>query len=1044
MNRYLVALVAGLALPLAAAAQATGVVTGTVTDASTGRPIAGAQVFQSGTTRAAVTDQQGRYRLPNVPAGRAELRASYPGYAQGTRAVTVAAGATVTVDFALQPSAVELDVLVVNPITGQLERRRELGTNTTTITVEQLQRAPVTRAADALAARAPGVILNYGSGSTGTSQRIRIRGANSLSLSNDPLIFVDGIQVSNSKGGFGVGGQGYSRLDDINPNDIESVEIIRGPAATALYGTAGANGVVQIRTKRGRAGSTRWTGWFETGSLKDVTNWPTNYLTYQVIGNPANPLYIENQVNRTVAFNTTDYRRCRNFEAAEGLCVQQATISRNPLKDPVTTPFSTGRRYTSGLSAAGGGERVTYYLSLERDDERSVLEWNRLGRNTYRVNIGAQVTPKLSVQVNTNYINSDLSLNGNDNNVFSPIINGLLGRPQAFPSLDSIATPGGRPSYGFGYAPNDLRLWFANQTVDRYILGSNAAWRPFGWLQVNAIAGLDFFSRHDNQTIQPNYFPLSAAYIAGFRASQRLNNYIYSLQTSASATFRLGESLTSTTTVGSDWKREFNEFTYCYGQGLLPGTSTCATTTSNFAVDESRTESRTIGLLARQQFNWRDRWFLALSLRGDNTSAAGADIGFQTYPGVNLSWVVSEEPWFPQNPVISLLRLRTAYGESGNRPGTRDPLTLLSRAAVEVGTAQETGFILSNIGNPNLRAERTREIEGGFDLGLFDDRVSVDFTAYRKRTTDMLVARPLPPSFGLTGPGSQFQNLASMRNTGTELGVNARVLDRRNLALNLRLSAGTLHNKLEDLGPGVAPIAFNRGNQRHQPGFPAGAFFRTPYVYNDANGDGKLSRNEVQIDRTKTIRSPTGLPGDTVDLNLEYVGPMLPTNTQSLSADLTLFNTISVYTLFERRAGQKTVNFTEYFRCVTLNGRAAAQGFGGCRATDDPTAPLAEQARFIAAQFLGLASQAYIEDADFVKWRELTVSFSLPQSLVRRFGRVQGVSINLSGRNLRTWTKYSGTDPEISETGATAEFTQGEFNTQPPPRIFLIRVNLNF
>jgi len=261
-------LLALVSLPSGAQAQGRGEVTGQVTAAENGAAISGAQVRIAGTSRQTVTDAGGRYRLTAVEPGSYTLAVSVIGRAAGSRSVTVTAGQTTTQNFSLAASAVALEGVVVNAVTGQAERRREAGTNTSNISVADINRGPITKVADVLTGRTTGVTLQGVAGTTGTSQRIRIRGANSLSLSNEPLIYIDGVQASTSQGGIGVGGQQPSRLNDINPEDIENIEVLKGPAASALYGTAAANGVLLVTTRRGRAGRTVWRAYGERGTLE--------------------------------------------------------------------------------------------------------------------------------------------------------------------------------------------------------------------------------------------------------------------------------------------------------------------------------------------------------------------------------------------------------------------------------------------------------------------------------------------------------------------------------------------------------------------------------------------------------------------------------------------------------------------------------------------------------------------------------------------------------------------------------------------------------
>jgi TonB-dependent starch-binding outer membrane protein SusC len=1013
--------------------QTTGSVTGLVTDGSSRQPIAGVEVSVPGMNLNTITNQQGRYLLLNVPAGQRVIRVGVIGYGSEERAVEVTAGQASVQNFELRIEAIGLDEVVVSAITGRTERKRELGTNTATISAADIERAPITKMADVLAGRTAGVQLQGVAGTVGTSQRIRIRGANSISLSNEPLIFVDGVQFSNSKGGFGVGGQDYSRLNDLNPEDIANIEVLKGPAASALYGTAAANGVILITTRRGRAGAPQWRAYAETGVSEDKNDYPLNYLPYQ-INDPTAPVFTA-RGNLNEAATDPAYTFCPNVSLAAGTCRQDELLALNPFATAGLTPFSKGSRQKYGLSVGGGSEFVTYFVSGDYDTETGVIAFNEQDRVSLRTNIGARVLDNLGLNLTASYARTNLVLNANDNNIFSPLINGLLASPFV-PTQEQrdASAPGQRPGTGFGYFLSDIEEILSDQKVDRFVIGGSTNYQPIAWLSLNANLGMDYFGRNDQQTVQPGRLPIAATFTPGFRTNQRSSNYIWTSNAAGVASFQLTEDLGSTTTLGGSFSREQFESTSCFGVGIVEGTRSCSATSSLFSVGEGFTEVRTIGGYLQQQLNWRDRLIVSGSIRGDDNSAFGQDFGFIYYPGLSLSWVASEEPFFPEVGFLSNLRLRTAYGKSGQRPNFRDAITLLDPVSVTSNNQEQSAVRLSRIGNPDLKPERTTEIEAGFDLGLFADRLGVEFTYFTKESQDALIRRPLPPSFGLTGDvgttGAIFDNLGSVRNWGTELALNARVLNMPSAALNLRLSATTLDNKIEDLGPDIEPITFNRGNQQHKQGFPTGAFFGRRYEIINPEQQRLLTSADIRVIDTDSA---------------VFFGYSLPTNSQSLSGDLSLFrNLVTISGLVERRAGHKQFNFTELFRCATGYNRGAARGAGGqCAAVASPDASMEDQARFIANRFHGITS-GYIEDADFIKLRELALTVGVPEQLISRFQALRGASVTLSGRNLATWTDYTGLDPEINESGGGAEFTQGEFNTQPPLRYLTLRFNFSF
>jgi len=971
------------------------------------------------------------------------------GYVPRTITVDVVADQSAAANFVLPQGASQLQEVVVNAVTGQSQRRSESGTNTGYIDMGAMNQGPITKLADVLQGRVAGVNLATAAGTAGASQRIRIRGANSLSLSNEPLLFLDGVLVSNDKGGIRLGGQDYSRLNDINPEELENIEILKGPAASALYGSAAANGVILLTTKKGHAGTTRWGEYYEAGSSQDKAPYQLNYAALSQFGTGTEPYYdlpnggILN--TRQIFGATAPYDICPNFRAAIPIgqtisgatnCTQDVALTFDQFRDPRTTPYQTGSRVQTGLNVSGGAEALTIYLSGDKERELGVLRPNTLDRTSLRANLNARLGSTVTAGVTSAYISSATNRISNDNSVFSPIINAALGPAQYLPNMeqDSVGRPSARRGSYFGYSNNDDKKVNADQGIDRFIVGANTDYTPFSWLRLNARAGLDLYTRTDMQTIDPaSNIPLARSYILGNHYSFRGISHQYTSNASATGTFTPRENLTSNTTLGGGFSRNLFEGNDCFGIGIPSGTSSCSATTSQFAITESHTDERSLGLFARQELAYADRLFLAASIRADNNSGLSRVItGLSYYPSVNAAWIISKEGFFPQTSFVNQLRLRAAIGTAGLRPGFGAAETFFAPRSVQLGTAEVPALVLTSTGNQNLKVERTTEVEGGFDAGFFNDRVTAEYTAFSRRSKDALVSRSLAPSAGLTA--SVFQNLGSVRNWGHELGLGLNVLNRTNVQLSSHIAATVLHNRIENLGAGIAPISLYRGEQQHREGFPTGAYFALPIKYNDADGNGKLSRAEVSVDTSKLLLDSLGNL-----TKVAYIGPSLPTNTQSISGDLTLFNTITISTLFERRAGNFQLNGTESFRCRQQAGTAF---FSQCSALSNPNATLAEQAALIGYQFLSATPYGYIEKANFVKWRELSVRFQVPASIGNRSHLLNGASVTLSGRNLHTWTKYTGLDPEIAETGGTGGnggFSQGEFNTQPPLRFFTLR-----
>jgi len=987
-------------------AQATGTITGHVTDRSTQQPVGDAQVLIVGTTRGTRTSDAGQYRLTAVPAGEVRVRVIRLGYEAETRILTINGNETVTADFALGITATRLDQVVISA-TGESELRRESGNNVATINTDSIPKTLVNGVNDLLSSRAANVVVTQTSGTTGGGSRIRIRGSNSLSLSNEPLIIIDGVRAISDVSGstIDIGGQNPSRLDDLNPEDIDNIEVIKGPAAAALYGTAAANGVVQITTKRGRAGRTKWTAYADGGTVRDVTSYPANF----------------ERVGLTTGAVPRRTRFCSLEAQLGGDCTPKpdSLLSFNPLEQH--GPFVDGWRSEFGASASGGTDVVQYYLAGDFGREHGVYTNNEVRRTGIRANLTGQLGPKLDVGVNAGFNQSRLKLPQNDNNDLSPIANGLFGSAEDDPDLHG----------NLFYPVEVLNQIYTAQNTDRTTLSGNGNWRPLSWLNVVGVTGLDYAGRSDLQVIQPNLIPEPDRRNQGNATSNPYSFWTYTANLNATASYTLS-GLAASTSIGTQYNKETVNGTQAAGEGLAAGSSSVAGTTFGFAATQQNSDIVTLGGYVQQKLAWRDRLFLTAAIRGDDNSAFGQDFKLVYYPSASLSWVIGDESWFPKTNVVSSLRLRGSVGQSGQRPGFRNAVSFFQAVGVrrEVGDvgALELG---ANVGNETLKPELSTEYEGGLDLGLLNSRVSLEFTYYNKSTKDALIQRQLAPS---TGAQTRFENLGEVTNKGVEGTLNATVLDYNNFKWNLTVNGSVNSNRLVTLGAGVDTIFLGLGAvdgnaiQRFVEGQPTAGYWQRPLIsWQDKNNDGIISPygcGPTSADDTPDCEVKLGD-------NVAYLGNPLPKRELTLNTNFTLYKYVRVGGVVDHRGGYELYNATEQFRCVA---------FQTCQAAYDPKTPLFEQARRMAS-LLG-TDAGYVEDASFVKLREVSVTLIAPNDWARRV-RTTNLSLTLAGRNLATWTNYTGFDPELNWNGSS-NFSTAEFLTQPPVRYFTARVSLNW
>lgn len=977
-----------IAFVQAAGAQGTTAseISGRVTTQDGSEPIPEAQIVIVGSARGTRTGEDGAYRILNVPPGQVQVRAMRIGYAAQTRTITVPAGERATADFALIPTATTLDVVTATA-TGETQRKRENGSNVSTITVDSIEKTAVQTFAQLINGRAAGVSVLQSTGTTGMGARIRVRGANSVSLSNEPLLIIDNVRVSNdaNSSSIGVGGQLPSRLNDINPEDIESLEIIKGPAAAALYGTAAANGVIQIKTKLGRAGPTRWNLYTEGGILREHNDYPPNYGGWGDFGGGSE-------------FG------CDRLSAGLGFCSQDSVVSFNPLE--VNSPFRKGWRSKFGLNAAGGGERVTYFVSGDLEREEGIYVTSALRRGSLRANMRAELTDRSELQINAGYVSSDLRLPQNDNNFLGYISNGLAGK--ALPEVNR-GRDGGYDPIG----PNEIDQIRNFQEIERFTGGVTGTHRPLGWLTLTGTAGLDVVSQFDNETFARGAVDFSDL-PDGLREANRLQTYNYTGNLAGTANFMIRPEVVSTTSLGFQFQRELNTGVFASGAVLAAGVSSLEGLAARFDIGENYADNRTIGAFVQQQFGWQDRLFVTGAVRGDDNSAFGASSEFVFYPSLNVSWVIGEEAFFPRTDWVSSLRVRAAYGRSGLRPGNRDSRIFFTPFAVRVNANEQTGVTVGGIGTPTLKPEIITEYEAGVDAGFLGGRLALELTRYDKKSKDALILRRTPASVGAIT--TRFENLGSVSNRGWEWLVNGTILDVPKVRWTATLQGSTVRNRLLSFGDtSIADIVFGfEASQQHKPDFPLGGYWGIPIdSIVDQTGDGQIDFDEVFY-------------GDVE----HFLGSSTPTRTGSFSSDLTLFDFLKVSGLVDWRGGYKLINSSEIFREQVFIGRGV----------NDPTAPLEQQGRAVAA-VLGNYT-GYVEDASFVKLREVAVTLFAPQSVARRAG-VRDVSLTIAGRNLGMWTDYSGLDPEVN-VSAQANFTAADFLTQPQVRYWVARLNLTF
>jgi TonB-linked SusC/RagA family outer membrane protein len=1019
------ALLVALALPAAASAQ-QGTVAGRVTDQATGQPIVGARVGVVGTTLVTQTNAEGRYSLGRIPVGSVTLRVSAIGYGAAQPSVTIAAGEIVAQDVALKLQPFSLDEVVVTA-TGE-QAKREVANAVTTVGADSVvSNGPIANMNDLLGARIPGVEV-LPSPLTGGGARVRIRGTNSLSLNNEPIYYIDGIRMTAdvNSSSIGIGGTNPSRVNDINPEEIESYDVVKGPSASTLYGTDAANGVIVIKTKRGRAGKPTWNLYNEMGIIQDYNTYPTAYRGWYTNPRTTNPDSSSQPANGIQCLLTSSA-----LAPIDPLYCQQDSVSQyNLFADPEASPNGTGWRGQTGLQVSGGTDAARYFISGEYEKELGLLRMpsfaysrittarqisevpyeqyrpNALRRASVRANVQATLNPNLDVTVSTGFVSSSQRLPQTDNNTTGLLSNGFGG-------------PGNKDNGRFGYrlfTPDQFFSETVTQNINRFIGSMTANWRPRPWLSSRLAGGVDYTAREDWDLCRQGECTTFAGSlgnsITGYKTDNRTDFFNYTLDANAAASYGLTSSLRGKTTVGVQYFQSVFARNGAFGGFELVAGATTVNAGAIQQADEATTETKTMGAFIEEQLTYNDRLYATAALRGDDNSAFGKDFKAVYYPKFGLSWMISEESFFPTVSWLSELRLRGALGASGTQPGSTDAIPFYSPGLASVDGADRGALVYAAIGNDSLKPERARELELGFESTLLDSRLHVEFTYFNKVTKDALIARPVPPSAGATA--TRFENLGSVRNRGVELLVNATVFNRPAFGWDLTLNSSFNSNRIEALG---IPTILGT-TTRQQVGYPVDAWFQQPYTYSDADGNGIITANEIVVDDSA-----------------RYIGPSQPAREITLISGFDLFNRkLRISGSFDHKGGRYQLNGTERIRCESrLN----------CRGEIDPSAPLWEQARSVALRETAARTQyGFFEKADFIRFREFSATYQLPDAWARS-ARMTRASVTLAARNLFLITNYSGIDPESNYfSGATG--IQSDFQTQPPPTYWTLRVNLGF
>jgi len=722
-------------------------IVGQITAEGTGAPLGQVQVHLTGTNLGTLSNQAGRFTVLNVPPGEYRLQAQRIGLSTVTREINLSAGETLELNFQMGSEALGLDEIVVTGVAGTA-RRREIGSTINQINVGEIADRPLA-ATDMLAGAAPGIEVSRAGGEVGQGSRIQLRGQNSLSMTNQPIIYIDGIRMM--AGGMPQtaapdfrAGRGSnitaSPLDQLNPNDIERIEVIKGSAATTLYGTEASAGVIQIFTRSGSAGAPVWT--LET---QQGTAWAREF---GVKGSER----VEEHANYNYM---TPYLRSGPLGLGAG-------------------DWGTAHTQNYFASVRGGGENLRYFASAMMEDQVGVLPLDEAERWTVRGNFTFTPMDNLQVDWNTEYSSNWMKNTPSGNNAQGLTLN--VFRQE-------------RNYFGSGDFDQIVRLleWDTQQELETFTTGATATYSPTENLTNRFTVGYDLRTQ-EARNLRPHGF---VAFPQGGLLNNTFSNRILSFDYVSTYRFDLGQNIRSSLSWGGQATGEEKRTVEAWGEDF-PGAS--APTVNSAAVTlgfEEREEVWTAGFFLQNVFDLQDRYFVTLGARVDGNSAFGEGFGLQTYPKAQATWVVSDEEFWQER---GDLRLRVAWGQSGRAPGTFDAVRTWS----PVSLGGEPAFVPQNVGNPDLGPEVSTEFEVGMEASWFDGRIRPDINYFHQITSDALLQVPQLASTGFSS--SQLENIGEIKNQGVEFTLETNPVRRADWHWDLNFHVSWQQNEITDLG----------------------------------------------------------------------------------------------------------------------------------------------------------------------------------------------------------------------------------------------------
>lgn len=979
-----------------------------------------------------ITGPDGSYTLSvSLQPGTYQLQFTGIGFKSQTRPLQITDGSTPVVNAQLAEDALKMDEVVVTG-TSAGTTRRQLGSYISTVKADQLVKSATGDVLAALQGKTAGAQIVQNSGDPSGGMSVRLRGVSSIYSSSEPLYIVDGVIVNNATnrvtntqnsydGANFVGTIGQNRLVDINPADVDHIEVLNGAAAAAIYGSRANAGVIQIFTKRGKTGA------------------PTVSVTTSVM---VNELRKKLDVNRApVKFGGSPDVQTQDILTPS--LTNTTPVTRYDYQDYI---FRTGVGTDNNVSVSGGTEKGRYFLSGSYLYNQGIVQNTDFRRFSFRANLDQTFNRYFSVNFGLNYSNSTANEKPNGNSFFSPLNSvTILGNFHDIFTRDANGNVKAVGERGRVNPVSVIEDFKQQEETNRLIASLGAKLRPFTGFTLDYSLGIDNYSQNGTTFMPPFAYNVNTAFFGGGPSldptlngyASTGNDYFFQINNELNANYQfdITKDLGSTTQVGYSVQYEKNRYALLQGRGLSPFVETVAGASTVLPSVDERTELSISGAYLQQNFKYMNKLFLTGAVRRDGSSVFSKDQRNQMYYKASFSYLLSEEGfWQKSLPWWNTLKLRAAYGESGNLTGipayarfnVYNSNPYLGRTALTSSSQRA---------NENIGPERQKELEIGTDLAFLNSRIGLQFNWYHKKVENINISRQVAPT---TGYSSVLDNFGSLENRGVEFVLNGSPVLNKDFSWNITAIFNRNRNKILDIGQALTLLSTNGGAPiALLQGYPVGVFYGTFFAVDGNGNQVKNSTGFPQIE--KGIQGDAQHPGSPFTYTPQRDNNGLPTGTTlrkvigDPNPDWTgsLVNEIGFKKLnfrFQLDAVQGVDVFNADFR--------TRQGVGN--------GTVAEQ------EDLGQLPRGYInsvyqieewrvDDGSFVKLREVFIGYN-----VGKLRFLNDLTIGLSGRNLISWDNYKGYDPEVNAGGQSTLLRGIDFGTVPIPRTYKLSLTARF